>query len=287
MKRLQIVLIPLLLAYLSILGFYVAFQRKMVFHPVGLTGATPADFHLKDYKDVSFPSFDGVTLTGWWIEHPGKDSRRPVLLYCHGNADCLSQLAEVSKIFYDFGFDALIFDYRDYGGSGKASLSEKAVEGDALAAYQWVKTKGVPDSRILIWGHSLGSSVAAELATRTHPAGLILEGAFPSIYAVSRQRNPWLLVMPFMVLDKFETVKYVTERTCPLLEIHAEKDTIIPMELGRRVFEQAAEPKQWITITGINHNDFPSVAYQYENPIRDFVAKSLSVPSPEAGHSAF
>ncbi len=278
MKQLRLVLIPLALAYLTIEGAYVLLQRHLVFHPVGLTGATPADDRLTDYKDVSFPSFDGVTLTGWWIEHPGHDPNRPILLYCHGNADCLSQLAQVSKIFYDFGFDALIFDYRCYGGSQKAPLSEKAVDGDALAAYEWLKAKGIPDSRILIWGHSLGSSVAAWLAAQTHPAGLILEGAFPSICAVSRYRNPWLLVFPFMIWDKFGTEKYVTERSCPLLEVHAEKDTVIPIELGQRVFSQAVAPKQWITITGIDHNDFPSVAYQYEKPIQEFVGNCLGKP---------
>lgn len=275
MKKLKIFLIPLVLAYLTIEAFYVLLQRQMIFHPAGLTGATPTDYHLKNYKDVSFSSFDGVTLTGWWMEHPGHDPHRPVLLYCHGNADCVSQLAEVSKIFYDFGFDTLIVDYRCYGGSQHAPLSEKAVDGDALAAYQWLKTKGIPDKRILIWGHSLGSSVAAELATQTHPAGLILEGAFPSIYDVSRHRNPWLLVFPFMIWDKFETGKYVAERTCPLLEIHAGKDTIIPIELGQEVFHDAVEPKQWLVVPGIDHNDFPSVAYQYEKPIQEFAEKCL------------
>lgn len=275
MKQSKIILMPLFLAYFTIVGLFVAFQSRLVFHPVPLNGTTPVQFGLKDYKDVSFPSFDGVTLTGWWVEHPASKVPHPVLLYCHGNADCLSQLAKVSKIFYDFGFDTLIFDYRDYGGSQKAPLSEGAVDGDALAAYQWLKAKGIPDNKIIIWGHSLGSSVAAELATQTHPAGLILEGAFPSIYAVSRQRYPWLLVFPFMIWDKFETGKYVTERTCPLLDTHAEKDTIIPIELGQKVFEEAANPKQWLVIKGIDHNDFPSVAYQYRKPIQDFASLCL------------
>jgi fermentation-respiration switch protein FrsA (DUF1100 family) len=276
MNQAKIILLPVFLAYLTIVGFFVVIQSRLVFHPVPLNGTIPAQFGLKNFKDVSFPSFDGVTLTGWWIEHPPSQRPHPVLLYCHGNADCLSQLAEVSRIFYDFGFDTLIFDYRDYGGSGKAPLSEKAVDGDALTAYQWLKAKGIPDNRIIIWGHSLGSSIAAELATQTHPAGLILEGAFPSIYAVSRQRYPWLLVFPFMIWDKFETGKYVAERTCPLLDTHAENDTIIPIELGQKVFEDAAEPKQWLVIKGINHNDFPSVAYQYQKPIQDFVKTCLS-----------
>lgn len=274
MKQLKIILIPLVLAYLTVVAGYVTFQRKLIFHPVPLTGLTPKNYGLK-FQEISFPSSDGVSLTGWWVEHPGKDAKRPILLYCHGNADCVSQLAEVSRIFYDFGFDEFIFDYRSYGGSAKAQLSEKAVERDARSAYEWLKSKGLPDKRILIWGHSLGSSVAAELASETHPAGLILEGAFPSICAVSRLRDPWLLVFPFMILDRFETEKYVTRRDCPLLMIHAEKDTIIPIELGRRVFEKASEPKRWVEVKGIDHNNFPSVAYEYKKPIQDFVKECL------------
>ncbi len=274
MKQSRIILIPLLLAYLTVVAGYVAFQRKLIFHPVPLTGVTPKNYGVR-YQDVSFPSGDGVTLTGWYIRHPQDGSNHLMLLYCHGNADCVSQLAEVSRIFYNFGFDELIFDYRDYGGSGKGPLSEQAVDGDALAAYQWLKSQGFQDRRIMVWGHSLGSSVAAWLATQTQPAGLILEGAFPSIYAVSRLRNPWLFIFPSLIWDKFETGRYVAERTCPLLEIHAEKDTIIPIQLGQRVFAGASEPKKWITITGIDHNDFPSVAYQYQEPIKEFIKACL------------
>ncbi|HUO58891.1 MAG TPA: alpha/beta hydrolase [bacterium] len=279
MRQPRLILIPLLLAYLSVIGGYVALQRKLIYHPVPLTGVTPKNFGVS-YQDVLFTSADGVTLAGWWVQHP--DAGHPVLLYCHGNADCVSQLAEVSKIFYDFSFDELIFDYRNYGGSGKGPLSEKALDGDALAAYQWIKDKGFKDGQIILWGHSLGSSVAAWLSTRTHPAGLILEGAFPSIYAVSRLRNPWLWVPRSLIWDKFETRRYVAERTCPLLETHAEKDTVIPIELGRKVFAEAAEPKKWLEIKGINHNDFPSVAYQYKEPIQEFVKDSLANPMAKA-----
>ncbi len=275
MRQLKIILIPLVLAYLSIVGGYYLLQGKMIFHPVPRTEITPKNYGVK-YQEVSFPSFDGVTLTGWWIEHPQKDSKRPVLVYCHGNADCVSQLSEVSRIFYDLGVDVLIFDYRSYGTSEKGTLSEEAVDRDAFSAYRWVQAKGIKENRMLIWGHSLGSSIAAQLATQTHPAGLILEGAFPSIYAVSRVRNPWLFFPPDMIHDKFETGKYITQKTCPLLMIHAEKDTIIPIELGKRVFEGAAQPKVWLIAAGINHNDFPSVAYQYKEPIQQFIQICLS-----------
>ncbi|HEY5037433.1 MAG TPA: alpha/beta hydrolase, partial [bacterium] len=173
MKVFKIILVPLVLAYFSILLGYVVLQRKLIFHPVTIHDLTPKNYDLS-YQNVSFPSYDGVTLTGWWMQHPKSTAPRPVLLYCHGNADDLSMLAEVSRLFYDFGFDELLFDYRSYGASEKApkGLSEKALDGDALAAYQWVKAKGFQDKQMMIWGHSLGSSVAAWLATQTHPAGL-------------------------------------------------------------------------------------------------------------------
>lgn len=281
MKKLLIVLIPLVFCYLAIVaGFYLD-QQNLVFVPMPNNGTTPQKYGLTEYEDVKFKNPEGQTLDGWWVHH-SDGQPHPVLLYCHGNAANLSLLSQVSKLFYDFGFDALLFDYRSYGDSegSKTGLSEKAVDEDALSAFQWLKDKGIDEHGIIIWGHSLGSSVAAQLATQTHPAGLILEGAFPSIYAVSRARFPWLWIFPFMIHDKFETVRYVAERTCPLLEIHGESDTIIPFALGERVYQAAAEPKQWLAIPGMNHLDFPSVATQYQQPIMDWVAKCEETAKP-------
>jgi fermentation-respiration switch protein FrsA (DUF1100 family) len=274
MKQWKIILIPAALAYLTILGLFLLAQRSLIFIPTPLNGDSPRKYGLS-YQDISFTSSDGITLNGWWIQHPGGKGPRPVLLYCHGNGANLSLLSEVTRIFYDFGFDEFLFDYRSYGTSQKAPLSEKAVDLDALAAYHWLQTKGIPENHILVWGHSLGSSVAAWLATQTHPAGLILEGAFPSTLAISRQRYPWLWVPPFLVKDPFKTVDYVQKRSCPLLEFHAEKDTIIPIQLGEKVFAEAAEPKQWVLVKGINHNDFPSVASQYKDVVMNFAGKCL------------
>ncbi len=97
MKLLKILLIPVLLAYLSVAGAYVAFQRQLIYHPKGLNSTTPGNYSVP-YQPVSFRTPDGVVLTGWWVSHSKSGIQRPVLLYCHGNAACLSDLAEVSKI---------------------------------------------------------------------------------------------------------------------------------------------------------------------------------------------
>jgi len=287
LRQLKIILIPLVLAYLTILGLYVANQRKLIYFPAKLDGTTPEKYGLTQYREVHFPSAEvhsadkkGVAqardLTGWWIEHPDRDPKRPVLLYCHGNAANLSLLSEVAKIFYDFGFDALLFDYRSYGNSEKGPLSEEALGNDALGAYHWLLQRKVRPDRIILWGHSLGSGVAARLATRVGPAGLILEGALPSVRDVAQEKYPWLLVPEFLIWDNFQTEVYVAQRACPLLQFHAEKDSIIPIELGKKVYESAVPPKRWMVVEGIDHNDFPSVAYRYKKPIMDFVKDCLS-----------
>ena len=274
MKKIFYIFVPLVMAYLTIVYSYYADQRNLVFVPQKNNGTTPQKFGLTDYEEVKFKNPEGQMLDGWWIRHEDGQTR-PVLLYCHGNAANLSLLSEVSKLFYDFGFDALIFDYRAYGDSegSKSDLSEKAVDEDAMSAMQWLKDKGIDEHSVIIWGQSLGSSVAAELATQTHPAGLILEGAFPSIYDVCRFRYPWLMIFPFMIHDQFNTIQYVTQRTCPLLEIHGENDTIIPFTLGQQVYQAATDPKQWLPVPTMNHMDFPSLATQYQQQIMDWVAK--------------
>ncbi len=280
MKKISFVIIPLVLAYSTIVLFYYLYQRNLIFMPLKNNSTTPQQYGLTQYQDVKFKNPEGQVLDGWWIHHTDGKTH-PVLLYCHGNAANLSLLSEVSKLFYDYGFDALLFDYRSFGDSegSKFDLSEQALDEDAMTALNWLKSKHIDERRIIIWGHSLGSSVAAKLATQTHPAGLILEGAFPSVYAVSRSRTPWLFIMPFMIHDPFNTEKYVAERTCPLLDIHGEKDTIIPFKLGEQVYAAAAGPKQWLPIPNMNHLDFPSLAVQYQKPIMDWVQKCTSLPN--------
>jgi fermentation-respiration switch protein FrsA (DUF1100 family) len=282
MQKIIIVLLPLIFAYLTVvIGFY-ADQRNLVFVPTRLSQKTPKDYGLTDYENVKFKNPEGQTLDAWWVRHTDGQPH-PVLLYCHGNGDDLSMLSEVSKLFYDYGVDALMFDYRAYGNSEGTpqDLSEKALDEDAQSAYAWLlKEKQVDEKNLIVWGHSLGSSVAAQLATHDHPAGLILEGAFPSVYRVGRSRYPWLLLLPFMVNDKFPTIQYVAQRTCPLLEIHGDIDHIIPIGLGQEVFDAAVQPKQWIAVPGMNHINFPSLAMQYKEPVMAFIQKCTGTTQP-------
>ncbi len=261
--------------YLFLVLGYVVFQRQILYHPALFDGSSPAKYQTP-YQTITIQTPDQVQLSGWWLQHPGSHINRPALIYCHGNSASLSMLDNITRIFYNlYGFDTLVFDYRGYGNSQKAPLSEEALATDALAAYHWLQSRGYRENQIIIWGHSLGSSVAARLAAHTHPAGLVLEGAFPSVYAMAQYRYPWMPLFHWMIFDPFNTQSYVTQRTCPLLQLHAEKDSVIPPAMGRRVFEAASEPKQWILLNDVDHSEFCAVSDYYQERILSFVRACL------------
>lgn len=265
-------------AYCTAISFLVVRQRSYIYRPGTIGAATPADYAVP-FEKLRIPNGRGGELAAWWLRHDDSEIR-PTLVYCHGNSANLSLLAEVSSIFYGWGWNALLFDYTGYGASSPASdgFSEDYLLQDAQRAYDWAKSRGL-ESQILIWGHSLGSSVAARLAAQNHPAGLILEGAFPSIVTVARQRYPWALIFPFMLLDRFDTATYVLKRNFPLLVIHAELDGVIPAAFGRQVFDAASEPKQWLLVPSIGHKDFPSVARNYADFFRKLGISWLALRS--------
>ena len=269
----NIILIPIVL-YLALVFFVWINQRRLIYHPSGSGKNTPKDFGTP-YKDLTLKSADGTEIHAWWIEHSDKKPERPTLLYCHGNGGTLSELSEVSSIFYNLGWNVLLFDYRQYGKSGDGPLTQKGVVADARAAYDWIIKEGVPPTKILLWGHSLGSAVAAQLSKDVPIAGLILEGAFPSMYEIARKRYPWLAMFPFMIWDTFETGEAVKSHTFPLLVMHGALDTIIPLSLGERVFAIAGEPKEWLLVPDIGHVEFPSVHSRYDEQLKSFAQKAI------------
>ncbi|MBN8547850.1 MAG: alpha/beta hydrolase [Deltaproteobacteria bacterium] len=285
-RRVVVVMLAIAaLAYLTATLFLVVRQRSFIYRPRAFAPKTPADF-AAPFESLRIPTPHGAELEAWWLRHPGENAR-PTIVYCHGNAADLSSLAEVSSIFYSWGWNALLFDYSGYGKSSPATngFSEELLLADAQAAYDFAKAQ-VPETSILVWGHSLGSSVAARLAAQNSPAGLILEGAFPNLLSMARRRYPWAPIFSWMLFDHFETETYVLRRAYPLLVMHGEGDRVIPVALGRKVYETAAEPKQWLLVPEIGHKDFPSVSARYRSFFTELAASWTGLPqSPLASET--
>jgi len=210
--------------------------------------ATPAGIGL-EYEDVAIETEDGVTLHGWFV---GAPSSR-VLLFFHGNAGNISHRLASIRQFHELGLSILIVDYRGYGES-EGRTSESGLRRDAEAAWRYLtEVRKVAPDNIVLFGRSLGGSIAAWLAARKEPAALIVESAFTSVPDIAQELHPWL---PVRWLTRMEhaTREYVRAVNSPVLIIHSRDDEIIPFEHGARIFEAANEPRALLELKG-GHND--------------------------------
>jgi fermentation-respiration switch protein FrsA (DUF1100 family) len=211
--------------------------------------ATPGDIGL-DFEPLTLTTRDDEQLGAWFIP---ANQARGVVLFCHGNAGNISHRLVSIQLFNELGLSVLIFDYRGYGQStGKPT--ENGTYRDADAAWHYlVEQRGIPAERIILFGRSLGASIAADLATRQSAAGLILESGFTSVPDVAAKLYPWLPVRWFSRYQ-YDTRKKLANIHSPVLIAHSRDDEIILYSNGERLFEAANEPKQFLQLRG-GHND--------------------------------
>ncbi|MBA3440207.1 MAG: alpha/beta fold hydrolase, partial [Pyrinomonadaceae bacterium] len=142
--------------------------------------------------DVWFTTSDGVRLHGWFLT---SNKRSPVatVIYFHGNAGNLSHVAWVGRNLASAGFDVLLFDYRGYGRSAGETDGETGLNKDGDAAYEYVvDRRGVRPERLVLYGQSLGTTVAADVASRRACGALILESGLSSAASMAAVVLPWL-----------------------------------------------------------------------------------------------
>ncbi|MBN1360018.1 MAG: alpha/beta hydrolase [Sedimentisphaerales bacterium] len=224
-------------------------QPRLLYRPVRDISFTPADLDL-DFEDVTFNASDGVALNGWYV--PAAKSRFTIL-FCHGNGGNIMHRLDTINLFHNLGLSCFIFDYRGYGKSA-GRPTEVGTYRDAEAAYEWLtRAKRVPAEQIVLFGRSLGGSVAANLACRVEARALVIESAFTSYPDIGAKFYPYLPVRLFACF-KYNTLAYVSKVRCPILIMHSRDDELVPFEFGTRLFEAAQEPRQFVEIFG-GHND--------------------------------
>ncbi|MBI4719540.1 MAG: alpha/beta hydrolase [Planctomycetes bacterium] len=261
-RRLVRLSILILAAYLGLTILIGLFQRRLIYYPVAALESLPSHWNLP-YEDIRLRTTDGVELSAWFV--PATDARGAAI-FCHGNGGNISYWVGAVRYLHELGLDTLIFDYRGFGQS-QGSPSEAGLYLDAEAAWRFLtETRGTPAGRIVLIGRSLGGGVATELATRVPPAGLVLESTFTSLVDVGRLHFP-LLPVSWMLRDRFESVLKIGSITCPKLVIHGTEDGLLPLAMGRRLFDAAGEPKRFVE-TRAGHNDAgfedrPDVAVEF------------------------
>jgi fermentation-respiration switch protein FrsA (DUF1100 family) len=226
---------------------------------------TPADVGM-DYEDVPIQTADGLTLHGWFI--PGRSSR--VLLFFHGNAGNISHRLDSIQQFRELGLSVLIIDYRGYGQS-QGRTSERGIYRDADAAWHYLtEDRGISASDIVIFGRSLGASVASQLAARTDPSALIVESSFTSVPDIAQELYPWLPVRWLSRLGH-ATRDFIQDVQCPVLVVHSRDDEIIPFHHGEEIFASANEPRTLLEIRGSHNDAFLRDERNYMEGLRAFL----------------
>ena len=249
-SRLVRIVRPVLLAALLLLVLPVLFEKSLIYHPSRGHDVSARGLGLA-HESVSLTAEDGVRLDALLL--PAKSSRVTVL-FAHGNAGNLShRLDRVIFLQARIAADVLLFDYRGYGRS-EGSPDEEGTYRDARAAYRWLtEVRKVPAERLVLFGESLGSAVALDLAISHACRALVLEAPFTSVPDMAR------VVLPFfprsLVRTQYDNLGKVGRLRVPLLVLHGDRDEVVPFPQGRRLFEAAPEPKRFYAIPGAGHND--------------------------------
>ena len=254
----------LLIAYLVVVGIAMFLENRLIFIPTKYPGGNWRPFGL-DFEDAWFQSSDGTRLHGWYVAHP-----KPLatVLFCHGNAGNVTHREEMLRGLRNVsGASVLVFDYRGYGRS-EGSPNEKGLLADARAARTWLAQRtGVPEAQIVLMGESLGGAVAVDLAAEQGARALVLDSTFTNLPDVAAYHMPWLPVR-LVMRTRLDAAGKIGRYQGPLLQIHGDGDTVVPYWLGRRLFERANEPKEFVTTPEGDHNDLRSEAYYKK--VREF-----------------
>ena len=229
------------------------FANRQLFHPMKYPAGWWELQQELGLEDVWITAADGVRLHGWWKAVPGA---AVATVYLHGNAGNVTHRAGHILAVAEAGSSILVIDYRGYGKSA-GSPSESGLYADARAAYGWLREQSWSPERIVVHGESLGTAVAVDLAVREPVAGVVLEAPFTSAGDVAGTILPFL--GPLLVRS-FRTIEKIGRLRAPLLVIHGSRDAIIPIELGRRLFDAAPEPKEFWAVPGAGHNDIVETA---------------------------
>jgi hypothetical protein len=240
-------------AYLVVCAVMFGMQRQLLFHPATRDVALAVE-RVPGARVELIETSDGETLKSWWVPPASDDAA--VYLYLHGNANTLSARAERLAFLTEQGAGVLALSWRGYGGS-TGSPSETGLHLDAQAAYEWL-TARVEARRVIVFGESLGTALAVDVAAEHETAALVLDSAFTSITDVASLQYPWLPVDE-LLRDRFDSLALAPRIKVPVRAMHCTNDPVVPYNLGMTLFDAfGGHDGRFISVEGRCH--VPSVA---------------------------
>lgn len=233
-----------------------SFQRYFIYFP------SPEQPNLKvfqaeDMRVIKLSTADGLTLNSWYKPSNGT---KPTIVYLHGNAGHIGYRMYLLRQLLAEGLGVLLLEYRGYGGNpGKPT--ESGLYEDARAAIKFLQQQGIPANHTVLYGESLGTGVAIQIATEYSVCALVLQSPYTSFTALARFHYPWIF-MPLR--DKYDSLSRIQKIHAPVLMLHGKLDNIVPYQQGLVLFERANQPKKWIEFPDKGHQNLWSPLFARE-----------------------
>ena len=250
-----------LFVFIALTVIIYVFQRQLIYFPTKETPDRQA-FHAEDMQLITLHTHDGLYLHSWY--KPAAIGK-PTFLFLHGNAGNIGGRMPLARQFISEGYGVFLLEYRGYGGN-KGRPTEQGLYIDGRTAMQFLIQHGVSFKQVVLYGESLGTGVATQLATEYPSCAVVLQSPFTSLTDIARYRYPWILIPP---IDKFDSFAHIRSIHAPVLILHGTQDLVVPFAQGRALFQQANEPKQWVALPGKGHSDMWDSDFVRE--ISDFV----------------
>jgi len=237
MNFFTLILLFFVLIYFFILISTYIFQRNLLYHPS--ENNYFGDQLLVSVKKIKITTKDNIELLSWYHNKNTNDYK--TILFLHGNAGSLENRIHKINHFKDMNVNFLLLSWRGFSGN-KGKPTESGLYEDARSAVRWLKSNGITEKNIIIYGESLGTGVATEIAQNKNFAGIILESPFTSMIDAGKDKYPYLPVK-LLLKDKYESNKKIKNIKSPILIMHGMVDNIVPFDMGKKMYELANEPK--------------------------------------------
>jgi len=263
-KAILKIVTSLFVLYILMCGLLYVFQEKLIFFPQKLDQNYTFNFE-QNYEEISIITEDQKNLHGLLFKSAHS---KGLIFYLHGNAGSLKSWGKIAQVYTDLNYDIFILDYRGYGKSKGTISSEGQLYQDIQVAYNEM-LKLYSEDKISVIGYSIGTGLAAQLASTNQPDLLILQAPFYSLTDLMEHTYP---IVPSCILKyKFETNEYL--RTCkmPIVIFHGNQDRLIYYNSSVKLKEENKSSCKLVILNGQGHNGMT------DNPdYRDSIEKILS-----------
>ena len=237
MNKIYYTLIFVFIIYLLVTLSLYFFQRNLLYHPT--ENNYSGDRLIVSIEKVKIKTKDNIELLAWY--HKKDISDYKTILFLHGNAGSLENRIHKINNFKDMNVNFLLLAWRGFSGNN-GSPTEQGIYEDARSAVRWLKSKGIIEENIIIYGESLGTGVATEISQNKDFAGIILESPFTSMVDAAKTKYPFFPI-GLLLKDSYQSDKKIQNIKSPILVMHGEADRLVPFWMGEKMYELANEPK--------------------------------------------